>query len=277
MKKILTVIGAMLLSTIMTAQVKFNLSYEPVSKVYTVSVLPETSWSSPLNMVSSAQVVLRVQAGMAFTPGITSLVNGLIWADNAYVESPVGAPEYTFVCISLVNGPTNKIQMVADQETPLFSFLNTASDCAGPVTLLPNDDPMVQAVRLGGFNVTQYLPVLGAHGNAFSGLVNNEVDCTPVSGTHETVHFLEEVKILPVPADKAVTVQWTVLLDSPGWYQMVICDAKGVEIMREKTSAEKGAHTLHLNVEHWQAGLYRLRFVGDHERQSKSWNLMVVH
>ncbi len=278
MKNIVMGISALLFSTMVSAQVKYNLSFQEATHVYTVSVIPEVSWDTPKNLVSAAQIVLRVDADKEFIPGITSLVNGLIWADNAYVERPSGATDYTFVCISLVNGPTSKIALVAGQEVPLFSFVNSGGGCAGHVTLLANDDPMVQAVRGAGFNVTQYFPVLGAHSNAFTGFENNEIDCSPASGVYTLdAKFIEDVLISPVPADKSVTVQWTQLSEQAGLRQMVICDVRGVEILREKIGDGKGRHTLHIPVENWQAGMYRLRFVFENNQQTQSWNLMVIH
>ena len=278
MKNILVVTSALLLSTMVSAQVKFNLSYQEATKVYTVSVVPETTWEKPKNMLSSAQVVFRVDADKEFIPGITSLVEGLTWADNAYIEQPAGAEGYTFVCISLVNGPTSKIALTTDTEIPLFSFVNSGNGCAGKVELLTNDDPMVQAVRGAGFNVTQHFAVLGARGNAFTGFVNGEVDCSPASGANEqAVKIIDEVKIAPVPSDKLVTIQWTLLSEQPGLRQMVICDAQGREVLREKISDGTGQHTLNVDVENWQAGLYRVRFVFENNQQTQSWNLMVIH
>lgn len=278
MKNIIMAMSALLLSTIASAQVKFNLSYAEATRVYTVSVIPDVTWESPKNLVSSAQIVLRVDADKDFIPGITSLVNGLTWADNAYIERPAGATDYTFVCISLVNGPTNHINLVAGQETPLFSFVNTGNGCAGKISLVANADPMVQAVRGAGFNVTQHLAVLGARGNAVAGIENSEVDCSLSTGTHESEgKMIDEVKISPVPADKSVTIQWTLLSEQLNLRQMVIYDAQSREIYRGSISAGKGTHTQTVPVEHWQAGMYRVRFVFDNGQQTQSWNLMVIH
>lgn len=278
MKNIIVVISALLISTMVSAQVKFNLSYQEATKVYTLSVVPEVTWEMPKNMLSSAQVVFRVDADKEFIPGITSLVEGLTWADNAYVEQPDGAAGYTFVCISLVNGPTSKIGLTAGQETPLFSFVNAGNGCAGKIEMVANDDPMVQAARGAGFNVTQHFALLGARGNAFSGFINGEVDCTPASGINEPGNkIVDEVKIAPVPADKTLTIQWTLLAEQKGLRQMVICDALGREVFREKISDGKGQYTLNVNVENWQAGMYRMRFVFENDQQTQSWNLMVIH
>lgn len=278
MKNILVLLGAMLLSTALSAQVKFNLSYEESTHVYTVSVVPEVTWEAPKNMLNSAQIVLRVDANVEFTPGITSLVSGLTWADNAYVERPAGAPDHTFVCISLVNGPTSQISLQEGETVPLFSFVNSGGGCAGLVTLLNNDDPMVQSVRSAGFNVTQHFALLGARGNAYAGAINAEVDCSSVTGTEEqSGKIVDGVKIAPVPADKTVSIQWTMQKQLQSVQEMVICDAQGREVFREKVEQGMGVHTRQISVEHWQAGLYRVRFVFANAQQTQSWNLMVVH
>lgn len=277
MKNSILILGALLLTTVVSAQVKFNLAYDGATKVYTVSLVPEVSWNAPLNMVNTAQIVLRVDAGSAFTPGITSLVDGLIWADNSYVEQPDVAPGYAFVCISLVNGPTNKIGFANDKEVPLFSFVNVGGGCVGKMALLDNNDPMVQAVRAKGYNVTQNLPVLGARGNAFSGVLNSEVDCALSTNTKEEPRFIDEVMVSPVPADKVVNVQWTQMTEQHAVRQIVVCDAKGTEVLRERIANGAGPHSMSIQVENWQAGLYRLRFVSDRGHQTKAWNLMVIH
>lgn len=278
MKNIVMLMGALLVTSVLSAQVKFNLSYQEATQVYTLSILPEATWAYPKNMVSSAQIVLRVDAASDFVPGITSLVPGLVWADNAYIEQPAGAPDYTFVCIALINGPTAAIQLVEGQEVPLFSFVNAGQGCAGSITMLANDDPMVQAVRADHFNITQHLAVLGNRGNAFNGFEHSRVECAVLSGLDEaSATIIDEVKISPTPADKTVTIQWTLRTEQPGLRQMVICDARGREVLREKISDGQGQHTLHLNVADWSAGLYRVRFMLDNERHTQSWNLMIIH
>ena len=267
-----------MISSILSAQVKFNLTYQEATQVYTLSIIPEASWEYPKNMINSAQIVLRVEATADFVPGITSLVPGLVWADNAYIEQSPSAPDYTFVCIALVNGPTAAIQLVEGQEVPLFSFVNTGLGCAGPITMLANDDPMVQAVRADHFNITQHLAVLGNRGNAFNGFENSRVTCAAVSGVDESsAKIIDEVKVSPTPADETVAIQWTLLTEQPGLRQMVICDARGREVFREKISDGQGQHTLNINVADWSAGLYRLRFMLDNNRNTQSWNLMVIH
>ncbi len=278
MKSIVMMMGALLFSSMLSAQVKFNLSYAEATKVYTLSIIPQATWEAPKNMVGSAQIVLRVAANSDFIPGITSLIPGVTWADNAYVEQPASAPGYTFVCIALVNGPTSAIKMVTGQEVPLFSFKNVGQGCAGPVTMLANDDPMVQAVRADHFNITQHLAVLGLRGNAFVGLENATVECASLSGVDAPASkLIDDVKVSPLPADKTVKIEWALISDQPGLRQMVICDVQGKEIMREKISDGKGTHSTIIPVANWQAGMYRVHFVLENDRHTQSWNMMVIH
>lgn len=278
MKNSLSFILFILLSGPLFGQVKFNLTYQPTTKVYTVSMLPSVSWASPDNLVSSAQVVFRVSSDKEFTPGITSLIEGLQWADNAYIENPAGADGYTFVCVSLAGGMTNRISFVADQELPLFSFINAAGSCAGKVELLSNDDPMVLAVRTGGYNVTQHVAVLGARGNAFSGLENAAVDCAPTSLVEiPQEKIVEAVRIAPVPADEQVSIVWDLAADHSEVFELVIHDASGKQIASEKVSASKGEHVSKFEVKSWQSGTYSVRFRLGQTRQTQSWNFMVMH
>lgn len=278
MKQIMLAFFALLLSSQGFAQVNLNLSYHAETKVYTVSILPDITWQAPKNMLASAQVVLKVPYDTEFTPGITSLVDGLVWADNAYVENPAGAPGFTFVCIALVNGPTTKIELLEGKEFPLFSFVNAGGDCVGLVELLLNDDSRVQAVRAAGMNITQHMAILGARGNGVSGIENSSVDCSPASGVVDVPEkLIEDVKIAPVPADKSVTIQWTQLSELNVYKQVVICDVQGREVLREKIGQGKGGHSLQLNVENWQSGMYRVRFMFDNGQQTQAWNMMVIH
>ena len=206
MKKLWFSLALLTASCTLFSQVKFNLTYKPDTKTYTVSIIPEAAYPEPKNMVGTAQVVLRSKYNQNFTPIITSLVDGLIWSDNAYVDFPANAPEYTYACIALANGPTKKIHFLSEQEVPLFSFKNAGGDCPGLIELVSNDDPLVQAVLSSGYNVTQNLPILGARGNAYAGILNGSVECT-LSGAKEiNDKTISAVQIAPVPADRRVTI-----------------------------------------------------------------------
>jgi hypothetical protein len=258
------------------SQVKFNLTYQLETQTYIVSVIPETNYPEPKNMIGSAQIVLRAKFSENFTPVITSLVEGLVWADNAYVDYPVESPEYTFVCIALANGPTKKIQFSTDKEVALFSFKNANGDCPGRIELISNEDEMVQTVRTSGYNVTQNLGVLGARGNAYAGVLNGTIECS-VTGTKMTNdRILGDILIAPVPADKRITISWENQQDVKQRIEMVIMDSKAREVYREKVDGIKGENSLNVDVSSWASGVYTVRFQFDSGGQTRGWHFMVM-
>ncbi|MCK6693065.1 MAG: hypothetical protein L6Q97_13320, partial [Thermoanaerobaculia bacterium] len=246
--------------------------------VYTVSVISEKSWTAPMNKTGSAQIILRVPAGVAFVPAITSRIEGLVWADNAYIENLQQAPGYTFVAIAMVNGPTDKINFSEGEVTPLFDFVNAAGECPGLVELTSNDDPLIRSVVAEGFNVTQHIAVLGARGNAYAGIATGAVDCGLVSGAPDnTGSDIENIKVAPLPADEQVTVTWNRVSDATRDVEMAIHNISGQLIWLQSIPAGKGEFTQNIMVKDWKPGLYHLVFQSADGRHSVPHNLLIVH
>lgn len=278
MKNIIIILSSFYWAAAVHGQVKFNLTYATDSKVYTVSVIPQKSWVTPMNKTGSAQVILRVPAGGAFVPAITSRVEGLVWADNVYIENLQQAPGYTFVAIAMVNGPTDKINFSEGEETPLFDFVNAAGGCPGLVELPANDDPLVRAVVAEGFNVTQHIAVLGARGNAYAGIATGTVDCGLVSGAPDnTGSDIENIKVAPQPADEQVTVSWNRISDAKRDVEIAIHNISGQLIWLQSIPAGQGEFTQNIMVKDWKPGLYHLVFQSADGRRSVPHNLLIVH
>lgn len=279
MKIIVTSIFLALFTIPLSGQVEFNLRYKPETKTFTVSMLPQHSWPAPANKVGAAQVVLRVPSNNSFTPAITSLVDGVIWADNSYVENPEHAPGFTFVSIAMVSGPTDNIPLVEGQELPLFSFVNASGGCPEVVELTANDDPQVQAVITDGFNVTQHLAVLGLRGNAYAGIGLGKIECaTQTTSTDESqVLLLDQLRISPTPADEQVNISWNRANEANDRTDLVVFNRLGQEIYRETVSSAAGEHATSLRVKSWQAGMYSLFFQSASGLRTPASNLVIIH
>lgn len=276
MKKLWFSLVILLVSTQLFSQVKLNLTFQAETMTYTVSMVSDATYTEPKNMVGAVQIVLRSKFNVNFTPIITSRIEGVIWADNAYVDYPAATPEYTYACIALANGPTKKIQFTAGQELPLFSFKNAGGECPGLIELVANEDPQVQLVKASGYNVTQSLSVLGARGNAYAGILNGSIECL-VSNT-KTIQekVIEELQIAPVPADRLVTISWENLNEIHKRVELVIMDNKGREVYREKVSGVKGKNVLEIDVSNWFSGVYTMRFQFENAGQTRGWHFMVI-
>lgn len=259
------------------AQVKFNLGFTEATQTYTVSVLSEVNYPKPKNILGSAQIVIRAKYSENFTPLITSMLEGTVWTDNAYIDFPMDAPEYTYVCVSLANGPVKEIPLEAGEEVILFSFKNAGANCPGVLELAPNSDEQVLAVRSAGYNVTQHFGLLGARGNAYSGNEQSVVECTELSGAKDLERrIVDNIHISPVPADRQVVVQWVNLTDIRQNAEILVYDNKGREVHRERIAGAKGAASILLDVGRWAAGLYTLRFQFDKGGQTQGWHFMVM-
>jgi hypothetical protein len=237
------------------AQVKFKLSLLSDQQTYLVSMAPEVSWPTPMNIVGSAQIVLKMPSDQPFLAGnINSLLPGVTWADNAYVESPKAAPDYNFICFALNEMGTRNFQFEAGVETPLFTFTNLEPERARSIELVENEDPMVkEVIRIDRLNITQNLTVLGAGGNAYTGIIKD--DLTVVRTIGEPL-ILTDLRAYPIPAVDELQVTWTSLPDQEV-RRLVVTDLLGREIVMQRISEETGAQQIRLDVSAYPTGLYQ--------------------
>ncbi len=240
------------------AQVRFNLSLMPDQRTYLVSMVPETTWPSPQNTVGSVQVVVQTQADKAFLAGeIKSMIPGLSWSDNAYVEKPPAADQYNFVCFVLNERGTNKIPFEAGLETPLFTFVNLEPGCIGPLHLVENSNVTVRnVVQNDRLNITQNLMVLGARGNAYTGIVNKTADCTVLNTSSNAGSPVENLRVFPVPASNLLNISW-VNKSSKSANSLFVSNMLGKTVALENLSEMRGEQHIQLDVSNYPTGLYQ--------------------
>lgn len=256
--KYLTLTGFAMLCLAQTigSQVRLNLSLMPDRQTYLVSMLPDQSWQAPMNAVGSAQIVIQMDAAKPFLAGqIKSFIPGVTWLDNAYVESPAAAPQYRFICFALNEPGTRNIPFQAGVETPLFSFVNLEPGCAGPVSLVDNNDHLVQlVVNKNRLNITQNLTVLGVRGNAVAGIAANNANCAEIQTKTEEI-IVNSLKIYPVPATDMLQILWEL---DPGQNidKLLVTDMIGRQLVLETIKPVSGEHRYDLDVSNFPTGLY---------------------
>ncbi len=262
------------------AQVKLNLSLLPDQQTYLVSVISESTWTAPQNTVGSVQVVLRYNAGKQFIAGnIQSLIPGVTWVDNAYLESPASAPEFHFVSFVLNERGTKNIPFQQDVETPLFTFVNLADDCIGKLELVENESELTkQVVGVDHMNVTQNITVLGARGNAYAGILNASVDCAQATSVENQQPVVKNLRVFPVPTSNVLRVFWENLDTGNGPDKLQVTDILGRELGLERKLISNAAEEqyIQLDVSDFPTGLYNGCFVtpgGDRQ----SFRFVVAH
>lgn len=244
------------LSVSVQAQVKFGLSLLPDQETYLISLKAEKSWAAPANITGAVQVVLKVPANIPFTTGkIQSLIPGLSWADNALVLQPSTAPDYNFICFVLNQPGTKLIQYQEGVELPLFTFKNLEPGRTAKLELTLNDDPLVQkVVQIDHINITQNITVLGANGNAFTGVFGQAASTTTAV---PQVEILEKLKVYPIPAQDFVWLNWesqAPKTELPNRLQ--VFSATGTLIRTFTLNQQVGQQQLQVDVSAWPAGLY---------------------
>jgi Secretion system C-terminal sorting domain len=261
------------------AQVKLSLSMMADEQTYLVSLVSEETWKAPHNAVGSIQVVLKYAAKKSFLAGkITSLVPGVSWTDNAYVESPSSDPAHNFVCFVLNENGTKQIPFRKGEEIPLFTFTNLTKDCVGKLELLDNQDALVQhIVNQDHLNVTQNITVLGARGNAYAGVLNRQVDCTKKAiSVKNPSSLINHLRAFPVPTSDQLQVNWE-NASANGAQTLIIANVLGeiINIRKDLTPEIKGQQSLSLDVSTYPSGLYTGTLVNT-KGESQSFRFIVT-
>ncbi len=96
---------------------------------YTISLVPDTTWTFPLSLTSNAQISIRVPTGGFELDELDNKLNGVLFANTGQSINPIQAPGYDFYAFNLQNSTSN-IPYVKGDTVVLFSFENTG-DCTG--------------------------------------------------------------------------------------------------------------------------------------------------
>lgn len=253
----------------LNAQAKLKLSLMPDQETYLVSMIPEVTWQMPLNIVGSAQVVLQVEADRPFSAGeITSMIPGISWIDNAYVESPASAPAYNFVCFVLNEQGTREIPFEDGVETPLFTFKNIEPGCVGMIELVDNTDLRTKKIAYKDqLNITQNLAVVGARGNAVTGIEGEGANCEVLQSVYESIPIVSNLLVYPVPTANLLQISWENVTGKEV-SQLQITDPLGRELELEKNIPGFDQQKIDLDVSDFPNGLYNASLVANSgERQ----------
>lgn len=245
------------------AQVKFGLSLLPDQETYLLSLKAEKSWAVPMNITGAVQIVVKVPATTPFTVGkIQSLIPGLSWSDNALVIQPSAAPNYNFICFVLNEPGAKSIPYQEGVEVPLFTFKNLEPGQNPKLELTLNDDPLVKkVVQQDHINITQNITVLGAKGNAFTGIFGDQLNTTT---SIPQADILEKLKVFPIPAHEIVRINWestAAKADVPSLLQ--VFSTTGSLIATYPLNQQVGQQQLRIDVSGWPAGLYAFKARAD--------------
>ncbi len=105
---------------------------------YIVSLIPDTTWVFPFNIVGTAQVTIKVPTGGFIVGDITNLIDGVSFAKGSRDNSPTEDPNFDYLSFGLSSQGTTRIPFQKGQKVNLFSFKNTGICPGGTLSLMDN-------------------------------------------------------------------------------------------------------------------------------------------
>jgi len=128
--------------------------------VFTVGMIPDTTWATPLNTVNSTQVTLRVPANGYEIENLQNAIQGVEFDITSRQNSPTIEVGYDYYSITLTSFGTTAIPFTKGVQTNLFSFEINDACSADSIYLVGKGSPFVFSNGEND-NITSQMTVLG--------------------------------------------------------------------------------------------------------------------
>jgi hypothetical protein len=258
------------------AQVSYKISMMSDKKTYMVSMISEKTWTYPKNITSTAQVTIKVPSDKSFSPIVTSADKDVRWRANSLVEKPSSDPAHNYISFGLESLGTAKINYIAGQEIPLFTFVNKESNaCLGKVSLINNVKDILKGDEGANYNIGNQITLLGRKGNSYLGNIQETVDCGSVTGNNDILNK-ETISIYPVPADQEIYLTWKNDNPKQAQAQILIENIQGSVVKTQTITLLNGTNDATINVAELVPGLYNIAIKQD-KQISIRHKVIIIH
>jgi hypothetical protein len=253
---------AMTFHTVAHAQVKFKVERLLNTRFYMVSAVPDTTYKNPMNLVSTAQVTLKVPTGGFEVKSIQQF--GTRWAVNGRANAPRENAEFDYISFGLRELGTAKLSFQKSQPIPLFAF--EASGFCGESNLVELMDNKTDALKTDNelkINVGNQITVLGAGGDAWKGNVVGEskAPCFEMTAI-EKAASKNRVFIAPNPVTDEANIVFTGTEQDAHEGTINVYDALGQLVLSAKKTFNQGLNQHTMDMSALQAGSYQLEVLG---------------
>ncbi len=243
-----------------TAQVQFKIERMHNSTYFMVSAVPDVNYESPMNIVATAQVTVKVPTGKFKMPEIVNLSAAGQWQVNGRSDAPKEAPEFDYLYFGLKNLGTTAFKFQKGKDTPLF-MLKAGDVCDVKIQLVDNAaDPFFGKNSMRA-NIGNQITILGAEGDAWSGNLNGGfcecfVEETPEIGAGE-------ILIFPNPVNgPTVTYAFTKDEKDNATCDLILYDMAGRRIFFQKLEPKNGYNEYTLDVSMYPIAVYQMEIWG---------------
>lgn len=259
------------------AQVQFILDLDPVTRVYTVSMLPEVTWAPPFNKTATAQITVKAPNELFELTELQSAIPGIEWDMNSRVNTPEEAPEYDYLSFALITGGLEPLEYVAGKPTKLFTFKN-ATECSGEVSLINNDSDPFLPPNSRNANVGNSIAVHGARGEAYMGNVSDkafacdygfpiikqtDVDAVPAIEAIDEIAAYVDIYPNPTTALLNIDFSWN---KTPGEKQILLYNNQGSLVKFQKVKVKEGNNQINFDISMLTSGIYNILIVENGDR-----------
>lgn len=250
----------------LNGQVSFKLAKLADGETFCVSLIPQKSWSAPMNITSTAQVTIKVPTNSFEVEDLVSLNSDITWEYNSKSTAPMESTQFDYLSFGLSSMGTKQIEYQEGIEIPLFTFKN-AKICQGSIELMSNDDPF-KSPNSRRANVGNSITIFGAKGEAYVGNYSNkaipcQMDLT-LDGAASTQLETSPI-VYPNPAINEVFVDLNWLeIATEGHF--VIKDINGRTVGKKAVQLERGFNKVGLNVKDLSGGIFVIEF--QHQEQT---------
>ena len=158
-----------------------------------VSMIPDTTWEFPNNVVSTAQVTLKAPKGQLEIGEINNLLENVIFFVIGTDAEPVEAPDFDYISIALGSQGTAGIAFRKGEKIDLFSFNNLQTCDNGRITLMDNFTDRFFPPNEEDANVGQQLTVAGFNlADVPIGIRGDGIACSESGGTNLGVQIVKQ-------------------------------------------------------------------------------------
>jgi len=241
-------------------QVQYQLEWLQTDEAYRVSIVVEETWEAPYNMVSTAQITLKVPTGGFEIANVQNQISEVNFVANSRHNAPAEAADYDYISFGLENLGTDKIPFVAGSTVPLFTFQNVGN-CTGTVAIVRNNDEFMPP-NSAKANIGNNITVLGANGNAYNGVFGEDIDCNSLVGTINIGQKATVFNVFPNPVKEDLNIHF----DWPRAKEDLfinIYDINGKLVLSNDYIFNNGLNTIEINAAKLSAGIYSIEIQGN--------------
>lgn len=128
---------------------------------YQVSLIPDTTWLSPNDRTSTAQVTIAVPTGGFEVDNMVNLREGVVFSANTRYNAPLENPTVDYISFGLNSIETTGIPYQKGIKVPLFTFSNSGTCSEGTIALVDSQfDPFLPP-NSANANIANHLTVSG--------------------------------------------------------------------------------------------------------------------